>query len=112
VVQRWVSVLLSCAGVWVLAGPGWALLLAGVAVWGLTPRQQQPVAWDEVVAKARRKLAGVRQASPRRAVAVGAMASGAVVLPTGVLLAAGLGAGVISLGVVLGGVSLLTGWNA
>ncbi|MFE9337756.1 hypothetical protein [Streptomyces sp. NPDC007063] len=109
--QRWVSVLLSCAGVWVLAGPGWSLLLAGVAVWGLAPRQQQPAAWSEAAAKARQKLAAVT-ATPRRAVAVGTMASGAVALPTGVLLAAGAGAGVISLGVVLGGVSLLTGWNA
>lgn len=110
--HRWVAVLFLCAGVWLLAGLGWALLLAGVAVWDLAPRQQQSVAWDEAVVKAREVLVRVRQASPRRAVAAGSMAAAAVALPSGVLLAAGIGAGVISLGVVLGGVSLLTGWNA
>lgn len=109
--HRAAAVACLVAGVWVLAGPGWALLLLGVALWGMAPRQQQPVRMDDVRAAVKAWAGRVWQA-PRRAAAVGTMAVSAVALPSGVLLVAGVGAGVIAAGVVLGGVSLLTGWNA
>jgi hypothetical protein len=109
--HRAAAVVCLAGGVWVLAGPGWALLLLGVLLWAVAPRDAAPVRLDEVAARVRGLVEQARQA-PRRVAAVGSMAAGAVALPSGVLLVAGLGAGVITAGVVLGGLSLLTGWNA
>lgn len=110
--HRAAAVACLAGGLWILAGPGWALLALGVLLWALEPGGgSAPVRLDDVVKRVRGFGQVARQA-PRRAAAVGSMAAGAVALPSGVLLAFGAGAAVITAGLSLVGVSLLTGWGA
>lgn len=109
--HRAAAVACLSAGLWILAGPGWALLALGGLLWIVAPRETQPVKLADLAERAR-EIAAVARQAPRRAAAVGSMAAGAIALPSGVLLVAGVGAGVIAAGVVLGGVSLVTGWDA
>ena len=102
------------AGVCLLAGPGWALLvLAGMLLIGV------PTGTDETVgALLQRAQDGARSAgstargAPRRSVAVTAMGLGLIAVPAGMLLAAGTAVALVTLGGLLLGVSMLTGWGA
>jgi hypothetical protein len=109
------SLLAAClvsAGVYVLAGPGWALLGAGFLVFALWRREPD---WRALGARAagsaRRGTAWVK-AAPRRAVAMGGMGGGVALVPLGLGLSAGLGVAVASAGALLVGLSLLTGQGA
>lgn len=107
------SLLSSClafAGVWVLAGPGWALLAGALLVFALWPQGA-----ETVLAQAGRRageFAKRAAAAPRRAVAMGASAGGLALLPVGLGLSAGAGVAVAVGGGLLIGYGLLTGWGA
>lgn len=102
---------LVSAGVFMLAGLGWGLLAAGglcVVLWRKDPD------WAAVAARARAGFGKARAqaaARPRRATAVGGMASGVALLPAGLALSAGAGVALAAGGVLLIGVGLLTGWG-
>lgn len=106
----------SCAvaGVGVLAGPGWALLAAAAALW-VIPTPATVAGWVGrvgtrawvVTATAGRWVAG-----SRRRVAIVTAPAAAVLAPVGVAMSLGAGAGLVAAGLVLGGMSMLTGWNA
>jgi hypothetical protein len=99
---------LAFAGVFLLAGPGWALVTGACLVLVLWRREPD---WRALASRARR-LAGRVRAAPRRAVAAGGMTAGLLLLPAGFAVALGLGAGLIAAGAGVAGVALLTGWNA
>jgi len=111
------SVLASClafAGVYVLAGAGWALLAGACLTFAMWPDGA-----DTALARGWRRAAGLSRAlagrvagAPRRAGAAGSMASGIVLVPAGLGMSAGLGIAVASAGVLLIGFSLLTGQGA
>jgi hypothetical protein len=107
------SVLVSClafAGVWVLAGPGWALVAGALLVFALWPQGAE----TELARAGRRASALARRAmaAPRRAVAMVTASSGLAVLPVGLALATGIGTAVAVGGGLLIAAGLLTGWNA
>jgi drug/metabolite transporter superfamily protein YnfA len=101
-------------GVFVLLGLGWALLAAGVLLFvGLPAGTDESVA--VVALRVRRAVAtvvGRARVMPRRMVAGGAMSVAVLVIPAGLVLAAGVGAALVAFGGLMVGVSLLTGWNA
>ncbi len=107
------SLLAAClafAGVWVLAGPGWALLAGACLVFALWPQGA-----ETALAQAGRRVAElVRRAAaaPRRAVAMGTAAGGLTLVPVGLALSAGIGIAVAAGGGLLIAAGLLTGWNA
>lgn len=111
--QRVVAGGCATAGIWLLAGPGWALLALGALMWVCAPRGRGAglPAWGQVRATA---AAAARRVAvmPRRAVAVVSMGAGVAGVPSGMALAFGAGAAVLAAGVMLVGVSMLTGWNA
>jgi hypothetical protein len=111
-VQRLVAVALLVAGVLVLAGPGWALLVAGGLLWVRDDRVTERVSdrWVRARAWSRVSWGRVRDA-PRRVLAGGMMGVGAVAAPTGALVAAGVGAALLVAAAVLFGLSLLLGWG-
>jgi hypothetical protein len=107
------SLLVCClgfAGIWVLAGPGWALVTAAILVFALWPQGAETAlsrTWPVVLAAERRVAA-----APRRAIAMGGTAGGVALLPAGLALSAGIGVAVAAAGGLLIGFGLLTGWNA
>lgn len=100
--RRLVVIACAAAGIWLLAGPGWALLALGVLVEVGWPRQRP--AWVEtVVGRARRggvALAGRVRAIPQQLAAVGSAGAGMTLVPVGVGLVAGLGPALVTLGVL------------
>ncbi len=105
---------LAFAGVYVLAGAGWALLAGAFLVFAVWPDGA-----DTALARGYRRAAGLSHAlagrvaaGPRRAGAAGSMASGIVLVPAGLGMTAGLGIGVAAAGLLLIGFSLLTGQGA
>ncbi|SRR6266487_3332871 len=111
------SLLAAClafAGVFVLAGAGWALLAGALLVLALWPRTADTAlsgAWTRVSAVAWAVKARVA-AAPRRVTAVAGMGGAVVLLPAGFGLALGAGAALIAGAAALAGVSLLSGWGA
>jgi hypothetical protein len=105
---------LAFAGLWVLAGAGWALVAAAFLVFALWPQGAETAvaAWQRRAARFGRDLARRAAARPRKAVGVGGMAGGVALLPAGLVLSAGAGVGVAVAGGLLIGVALLTGWGA
>jgi hypothetical protein len=107
------SLLTSClafAGVWVLAGPGWALLAGALLVFVLWPQGA-----ETALARAGRQaveLGRRARTAPRRAVAMGGTAGGLALLPVGLALSTGIGVAVAVAGGLLIGYGLLTGWGA
>jgi hypothetical protein len=107
------SLLASClafAGIWVLAGLGWALLAGACLVFALWPQGA-----ETALAKAGRhaaELARRAKTAPRRAVAMGTSAGGLALVPVGLALSAGIGIAVAVGGGLLIGYGLLTGWGA
>ena len=115
VARRWVAAAALVAGVGVLAGFGWALLAAGALLW-LTPATPDParravLAWRSGIARAGRAWRSWR-GRPRAVLATASMPAAMTMLPIGVGLLAGVGAGLVAAGLVFGGVSLLLGWNS
>ena len=111
------SMLAAClvfAGVWLLAGAGWALLAGGFLVFGLWPQGAETALSRpaRVVAERARRVAGWAAGVPRRAVAVGGMGGGLALVPAGLGLWIGLGAAVVAAGGLLIGLSLLAGQGA
>ena len=109
------SLLAACmafAGVFVLAGAGWALLAGAFLV--LAAWRKEP---DWAVLAARVTSGAVRlgrrvKAAPRRATAVTGMGGGLALLPAGLGMSAGAGVALAAGGVLLIGVGVLTGWGA
>jgi hypothetical protein len=109
-VRSLVASCLAFAGVWLLAGPGWALLAGALLVFVLWPAGAE----TELARAGRRASALARQAmaAPRRAVAMTTAAGGLALLPVGLALATGIGIAVATAGGLLIAGGLLTGWNA
>lgn len=111
------SLLASClafAGVYMLAGPGWALVAGACLVLALWP-QGAETALARAARKAAtlaRRVASAVAAAPRRAVAMGGMGGGLALFPAGLGIWIGTGAGVAAAGGLLVGLSLLTGQGA
>ena len=111
------SLVVTCllfAGVWLLAGLGWALVTASVLVFAFWPQgadNMLAVFTRRAATLGRRAVVRVK-AAPRRAVAGGGMAAGLVLAPVGFAVALGVGAGLMAAGVGLVGLSLLTGNGA
>ncbi len=105
-------VMIACltAGVALLTGPGWALLALGVLVEVAWPHTQ-PAWLPGVVARVRGWLDAAK-ATPRRVLAASTMTVGVLVIPTGVLLLAGVGAAMVVAGMLAVGEGLLLGWNS
>lgn len=109
------SLLVAClafAGVWLLAGLGWALVAGALLVFALWRREPDWALWAARVASAGHRAVARVRAAPRRATAVGGMTAGSALLPAGLGVSAGLGVAVAACGVLLIGVGLLTGWGA
>ncbi len=105
---------LAFAGIFVLAGPGWALVAGAILVFALWPQGA-----ETALAQAGRRAAvlagrtaGAVKRTPRRAVAMTASAGGLALLPAGLALSAGAGTAVAAGGGLLMGYGLLTGWGA
>lgn len=111
--QRLVAVALLVAGVFVLAGPGWALLVAGGLLWVRDDRVTGWVSarWVRARAWSRVSWSRVREV-PRKTIAATGMGVGMLTAPSGTLLIAGLGTALVVAAVLLLGFSLLLGWGA
>jgi hypothetical protein len=96
---------LAFAGVFLLAGAGWALLTGAALVVVLWRREPD---WRTLAAR----VVTVVRSAPRRVAAVAGMTGGVTLVPVGLGVAAGAGAGLVAAGAALAGVSLLAGWNA
>jgi len=116
--RAWAAVVCVVAGVFVLAGLGWALLAAGVLIY-LTPTaastvslRSRLVAVAVVAKRAGTRLRGFDWPGRGRRVAAGvSMLPALVLVAVGVAVTFGAGEGIIAAGVGLGGFSLLSGWN-
>jgi hypothetical protein len=114
VVRSFVVTCLLFAGIWVLAGAGWSLVSAAVAVAVLWPRGNT----DTALAEGARRAAGLLRAAarraaaaPRRSVATGSMTAGVTLVPVGLGMATAW-IGVAAAGGLLISLGVLSGWNA
>ena len=111
--QRVVAAACVTAGVFVLAGFGWALLAAGTFLW---LRDDRAEAWLRVRAVAARGLWArwriVLAGLPRRSTAVAAMAVGLVLAPVGAFLSFNVGVALMVAAVLLLGYSVISGEGA
>ena len=103
---------LAFAGVWLLAGLGWALVAGAFLVLALWRREPDWAVLAARGADAGRRLAVRVKGAPRRATAVGGMTGGIVLLPLGLGVSSGLGIAVAAAGGLLIGLSLLAGQGA
>lgn len=111
------SVLASClafAGVYVLAGAGWALLAGALLTFALWPQAADTAlaGWLRKAAALARAGAAWAAAAPKRAVATAGMGGGVALVPAGLAWSAGGGVAVVAAGSLLIGLALLTGWGA
>jgi hypothetical protein len=107
-----VAASMAFAGVFMLAGTGWALLAGAFLV--LAAWRKEPD-WRSLAARAgtaARRLALRVKAAPRRATALGGMGGGLALLPAGLGLSAGAGVALTAAAVSLLGLGVLTGWGA
>lgn len=102
----------AIAGVYLLTGPGWALLLAA-GLFAL-PSSAQSTHWHKRLLRARDTIQSgwtwVR-AHSRRAAAVSTMPIALILVAVGAVLSVSFGVALLVTGVILGGVSLALGWN-
>lgn len=111
------SLLAAClafAGVWLLAGLGWALVAGALLVFALWPQGAEMAfsgAFRALRERARR-LAALAVSMPRRAVATVSMGGGLALVPAGLGLWIGIGAAVAVAGGLFIGLSLLAGQGA
>ena len=111
------SVLAAClafAGVWLLAGAGWALVAGACLVFALWPQGAETAFSGalRVSGERARRLAGWVMSAPRRAVATVSMGGGLALVPAGLGLWIGIGAAVAVAGGLFIGLSLLAGQGA
>src|SRR5260221_13239094 len=109
------SLLAACmafAGVFVLAGTGWALLAGSFLVLAAWRKEPDWRLLADRAAGAARRLGARVKAAPRRATAVTGMGGGLALLPAGLGVSAGAGVALAAGGVLLIGVGVLTGWRA
>ncbi len=107
-----VAACLAFAGVFVLAGAGWALLAGAFLVFAAWRREPD---WAVLAARVKAVAAGLAgrvKAAPRRATAIGGMTGGIVLLPLGLGVSSGPGIAVAAAGALLIGLSLLAGQGA
>ncbi len=103
---------MAFAGVFVLAGAGWALLAGALLVLAAWRKEPDWAVLAARAAGAARRLATRAKAAPRRATAVTGMGGGLALLPAGLGLSAGAGVALTASAVALIGLSLLTGQGA
>jgi hypothetical protein len=107
--RRIVAIAAAVAGIWLLAGLGWALLTLGVLVEVGCPRGASP--WIETAIDRLRRHGGVLWAKakgiPQQIGAVTSAGSGMALVPLGVGLFAGVGPALVVLGVLALGLGLL-----
>ncbi len=105
---------LAVTGLWVLAGPGWALVAGAGLAFALWPQGADMA----LAVGARRAIVRVRiaarrvQAAPRRMGAAAGMGAGVLLVPAGLSVASGIGVSLAAAGALAIGLSLLTGWGA
>src|SRR6266702_3327192 len=96
-----VAACLAFAGVFVLAGAGWALLAGAFLVFAAWRREPD---WAVLAARVKAVAAGLAgrvKAAPRRATAIGGMNGGIVLLPLGLGVSSGPGIAVAAAGALL-----------
>jgi hypothetical protein len=107
--RRIAAIVIAVAGIWLLAGPGWALLCLGVLVEVGWPRER--AGWLEGAAdrslRALRALHARVWAIPKQIGAVVSAGSGMALVPLGIGLSAGLGPALIVAGMLALGAGLL-----
>ncbi len=108
--RTWIAVACAISGVFLLAGPGWALLAAAALLW-LSPRS------DRLSAGAVRLRAAAATGmswlvTSRRTVAAAGMPFAIVLIVAGLGVVFGIGWAVFGAGVLVGALSLHLGWNA
>jgi hypothetical protein len=108
-VQRVAGAVCVVAGVLVLAGPGWALLVAGGLLW---VRDARVEAWAAGRVAAVRRVWLAARRMPRRSLAASAMGAGLVLAPVGAVVSFGAGVALLVAAGLLLGFSLLTGQGA
>jgi len=108
-VNRVVAGVCAVAGIWILTGPGWALLVASGLL--LVLPESGRVSAMAAVAGSQVRAAWRWVVGSKRSVAVATMPGAVVLVPLGLGITFGAGIGVAVLGAMLGAVSLLTGWN-
>jgi hypothetical protein len=100
--RRTAAIAFATAGIWLLAGPGWSLLVLGILLEVAWPRQRSE--WlHGVVAQLRRRgglLAAKARAIPQQIGAITSAGSGMALVPVGVGLFAGVGPALVVLGVL------------
>lgn len=108
--RRLVVIACATAGIFLLAGLGWALLMLAVLVEIGWPREQPQWA-TAAVARARigtRRLVSTVRALPQQMTGATAVVAGVAVLPTGAGLVTGrVGAALVVLGALLLGLGLV-----
>jgi hypothetical protein len=103
--RRIAAIALATLGIWLLVGPGWALLVLGVLVEAGWPHER-----SARLEAARRRMLVVWpriKAMPQQITGATAVVAGVVFLPTGAGLALGAWAALVVLGVLALGLGLL-----
>ena len=108
--RRIVAIAAGVAGIYVLAGLGWALLALAVLVEVGWPRERSPqleVVFQRALASGRRLVMSVR-AMPQQMTGASAVVAGVAILPAGAGLVTGrVGAALLVLGALLLSLGLL-----
>src|SRR6266540_1143929 len=98
--RRIVAITFATVGIWLLAGPGWALLTLGVLVEVGWPRERAE--WLETARRRALEVWPKIRAMPQQLTGTSAVVAGVAVLPTGAGLVTGRsGAALLVLGALL-----------
>jgi uncharacterized membrane-anchored protein YitT (DUF2179 family) len=108
--QRVLAALCAIGGLWLLVGPGWALLAAGALLWTAPePRRVSAFAQRTAASVGRRWRWFI---SDRHRVVVTDMAAAVLLAFVGASVIAGVGVGLVVAAGGAAGTSLLAGWNS
>jgi hypothetical protein len=112
--RKWPALVLVVLGVFLLAGPGWAALTAGMLIY-VTPAPTATVRAGRLAVIKIGHLTGVVWrwliTGRRRSLAMVSMPPPLVLIPLGIGMVYGPGWAVATAGILLAAVSLLLGWN-